>query len=393
MRRCGKSYLLLTLFRQYLLENGTQEDHIVTVDLEDRENKALRDPDALLHYILDRIPNKDEHYYVLLDEVQLVNEFEDVLNSFLKKDWVDVFVTGSNAKFLSKDVITEFRGRGDEIRIHPLSFREFAAYKQEQPEKMWMEYMLYGGLPQVVLESDTNKKKELLRNLFTHTYLKDIKERNAIQNTDDLDEIVNTIASSIGSLTNPNKIANTFHSAKQSDIDAKTIAKYLEYMEDAFMIERSVRYDIKGRKYIDTPYKYYFDDLGLRNARLGFRQTEETHIMENMIYNELRAVGCQVDVGQVVVEQKDEEGKRKRVNLEVDFVCNQGYNRVYIQSAYALSDNTKRRQELASLNKISDGFRRIVIAGNMQPTCMDDNGILFVNVLDFLSDPFRYVNE
>lgn len=393
MRRCGKSYLLLTLFRQYLLENGTQEDHIITVDLEDRENKALRDPDALLHYILDRIPNKDEHYYVLLDEVQLVNEFEDVLNSFLKKDWVDVFVTGSNAKFLSKDVITEFRGRGDEIRIHPLSFREFAAYKQEQPEKMWMEYMLYGGLPQVVLESDTNKKKELLRNLFTHTYLKDIKERNAIQNTDDLDEIVNTIASSIGSLTNPNKIANTFHSAKQSDIDAKTIAKYLEYMEDAFMIERSVRYDIKGRKYIDTPYKYYFDDLGLRNARLGFRQTEETHIMENMIYNELRAVGCQVDVGQVVVEQKDEEGKRKRVNLEVDFVCNQGYNRVYIQSAYALSDNTKRRQELASLNKISDGFRRVVIAGSMQPTYMNDNGILFVNVLDFLSEPFKYVTE
>lgn len=393
MRRCGKSYLLLTLFRQYLLENGTQEDHIITVDLEDRENKALRDPDALLHYILDRIPNKDEHYYVLLDEVQLVNEFEDVLNSFLKKDWVDVFVTGSNAKFLSKDVITEFRGRGDEIRIHPLSFREFAAYKQEQPEKMWMEYMLYGGLPQVVLESDTNKKKELLRNLFTHTYLKDIKERNAIQNTDDLDEIVNTIASSIGSLTNPNKIANTFHSAKQSDIDAKTIAKYLEYMEDAFMIERSVRYDIKGRRYIDTPYKYYFEDLGLRNARIGFRQTEQTHIMENMVYNELRTIGCQVDVGQVTVEQKDKEGKRKRVNLEVDFVCNQGYNRVYIQSAYALSDNTKRRQELASLNKISDGFRRIVIAGNMQPTCMDDNGILFVNVLDFLSEPFRYVNE
>lgn len=393
MRRCGKSYLLLTLFRQYLLENGTDEDHIIIVDLEDRENKALRDPDVLLHYILERIPNKEEHYYVLLDEVQLVSEFEDVLNSFLKKDWVDVFVTGSNAKFLSKDVITEFRGRGDEIRIHPLSFREFAAYKQEQPEKMWMEYMLYGGLPQVVLENDTTKKKEHLRNLFAHTYLKDIKERNTIQNTDDLDEIVNTIASSIGSLTNPNKIANTFRSAKQSDIDAKTIAKYLEYMEDAFMIERSVRYDIKGRRYIDTPYKYYFEDLGLRNARIGFRQTEETHMMENMIYNELRAIGCQVDVGQVVAEQKDEEGKRKRVNLEVDFVCNHGYNRVYIQSAYALSDNIKRQQELASLNKITDGFRRIVIAGSMQPTCMNDNGILFVNVLDFLLEPFKYVNE
>lgn len=393
MRRCGKSYLLLTLFRQYLLENGTDEDHIIIVDLENRENKALRDPDVLLHYILERIPNKEEHYYVLLDEVQLVSEFEDVLNSFLKKDWVDVFVTGSNAKFLSKDVITEFRGRGDEIRIHPLSFREFAAYKQEQPEKMWMEYMLYGGLPQVVLESDITKKKEHLRNLFAHTYLKDIKERNTIQNTDDLDEIVNTIASSIGSLTNPNKIANTFRSAKQSDIDAKTIAKYLEYMEDAFMIERSVRYDIKGRRYVDTPYKYYFEDLGLRNARIGFRQTEETHMMENMIYNELRAIGCQVDVGQVSTEQKDEEGKRKRVNLEVDFVCNHGYNRVYIQSAYALSDNIKRQQELASLNKITDGFRRIVIAGSMQPTCMNDNGILFVNVLDFLLEPFKYVNE
>ncbi|MCQ2340280.1 MAG: ATP-binding protein [Paludibacteraceae bacterium] len=393
IRRCGKSYLLLTLFQQYLLENGTPENHIITVDLEDRENKALRDPDALLHYILDRTPNKDEHYYVLLDEVQLVSEFEDVLNSFLKKDWIDVYVTGSNAKFLSKDVITEFRGRGDEIRIHPLSFCEFAAYKQEQPEKMWMEYMLYGGLPQVVLENDTNKKREYLRSQFNHTYLKDIKERNSIQNIDDLDEIVNTIASSIGALTNPNKIANTFHSVKQSDIDAKTIAKYLEYMEDAFLIERSIRYDIKGRKYIDTPYKYYFEDLGLRNARIGFRQTEETHIMENMIYNELRAIGCQVDVGQVSVEQKDEEGKRKRVNLEVDFVCNQGYNRVYIQSAYALSDNTKRRQELASLNKISDGFRRIVIAGSMQPTCMNDDGILFVNVLDFLMEPSKYVSE
>lgn len=393
IRRCGKSYLLLTLFRQYLLENGTDEDHIIIVDLENRENKALRDPDVLLHYILERIPNKEEHYYVLLDEVQLVSEFEDVLNSFLKKDWVDVFVTGSNAKFLSKDVITEFRGRGDEIRIHPLSFREFAAYKQEQLEKMWMEYMLYGGLPQVVLESDITKKKEHLRNLFAHTYLKDIKERNTIQNTDDLDEIVNTIASSIGSLTNPNKIANTFRSAKQSDIDAKTIAKYLEYMEDAFMIERSVRYDIKGRRYVDTPYKYYFEDLGLRNARIGFRQTEETHMMENMIYNELRVIGCQVDVGQVSTEQKDEEGKRKRVSLEVDFVCNHGYNRVYIQSAYALSDNIKRQQELASLNKITDGFRRIVIAGSMQPTCMNDNGILFVNVLDFLLEPFKYVNE
>ena len=392
MRRCGKSYLLFTLFREYLLENGTPEDHIIMVDLESRLNASLRDPDALLHYIFDHIVDK-EHYYVLLDEVQLVSEFEDVLNSFLKVENVDVFVTGSNAKFLSKDVITEFRGRGDEIRIHPLSFREFAAYKQDESERAWREYMLYGGLPQVVLESDASKKKAYLRNQFVHTFLKDIKERNNIQNTDDLDELVNTIASSIGALTNPNKIANTFHSVKQSDIDSKTIAKYLEHMEDAFMIERSVRYDIKGRKYIDTPYKYYFEDLGLRNARIGFRQTEETHMMENMIYNELRGIGCQVDVGQVMVEQKDEEGNRKRVNLEVDFVCNQGYNRVYIQSAYALSTEEKRKQELASLNKISDGFRRIVIAGTMQPTCMNDDGILFVNIIDFLMNPSKYVEE
>lgn len=352
---------------------------------------SLRDPDKLLEYIDSKMLD-DKMYYILLDEIQWVNEFEDVLNSYLSIPNADVYVTGSNARFLSKDVITEFRGRGDEIHIHPLSFREFAAYKQQNSVQMLQEYMLYGGLPQVVLENDIKRKKEYLQHLFTHTYLKDIRERNHIQAADDLDEIVNVIASSIGALTNPTKLANTFHSVKHSDIAAHTIARYLELMEDAFLIERSVRYDIKGRKYIDTPYKYYFEDMGIRNARIGFRQSEETHLLENMIYNELRAIGCSVDVGQVVVERKDEQNKRKRVTLEVDFVCNMGYKRVYIQSAYALDTSAKRNQEIASLNTLSDGFARLVICGNaIQPTYMNDDGIYFVNIFDFLQDPSRYI--
>ena len=392
MRRCGKSYLLFTIFHDYLVEHGTSEDHIVMVDLENRRNKALRDPDVLLNHIFDKIVDK-EQYYVLLDEIQLVSEFEDVLNSFLKEDNVDVFVTGSNAKFLSKDVITEFRGRGDEIRIHPLSFREFAEYKQSYSDTILREYMLYGGLPQVVLENDPVRKVAYLKQQFTHTYLRDIKDRYNIQNDRDLSELITIISSCIGSLTNPPKIANTFKTVKQSNISVDTIRQYLEYMEDAFMIERSVRYDIKGRKYIDSPYKYYFEDLGLRNVRVGFRQTELPHIMENLLYNELREAGFSVDVGQVYSEHKNADGKRQRSTLEVDFVCNRGYNRVYVQSAFAMDTDEKRNQEFASLRKLNDGFRKLVIVYGLQPTYMNDDGLFIVNLVDFLVNPAKFIGE
>lgn len=392
MRRCGKSYLLFNLFRQYLLEHDVEENHIIEVDLENRKNKSLRDPDALLDFIYSKIID-DGHYFVLLDEVQLVSEFEDVLNSFLKEDRVDVYVTGSNAKFLSKDVITEFRGRGDEIRIHPLSFKEFAEFKKGEPLGMLREYLLYGGLPQVATETDEKKKVSYLKQQFANTYLRDIRERYSIKNDDDLDELVSVIASIVGSLTNPTNLANTFRSEKKSTITHDTVAKYLEYMEDAFLIERSVRYDIKGKRYIDTPYKYYFDDLGLRNARINFRQKDDGHLMENLLYNELRILGYSVDVGQVFVEQRDAQGKRKLVALEVDFVCNQGYNRVYIQSAYEMTTEDKVRQEINSLTRLTDGFRRIVITGPLQPTYMNDDGIYFVNIFDFLNNPSRFIDR
>ena len=390
MRRCGKSYLLFTIFHDYLMEHDVDENHIIEVDLENRLNKGLRNPDALLEYLFSRITDK-EHYYILLDEVQQVSEFEDVLNSFLKVKNVDVYVTGSNAKFLSKDVITEFRGRGEEIRVNPLSFKEFTDFRQGEPLKMLREYLLYGGLPQVVIESDEKKKVEYLKQQFTHTYLKDIRERYGIQHDDDLNELVSIIASSVGSMTNPTNLANTFRSEKKSRISRDTIAKYLEYMEDAFMIERSIRYDIRGKRYIDTPYKYYFSDIGLRNARINFRQNDNGHLMENMLYNELRILGFSVDVGQVIVEQKDEKGSRKRVSLEVDFVCNRGYNRVYIQSAYEMGNQDKVRQEVNSLKRLTDSFRRIVITGPLQPTMVDEYGIMFVNIFDFLEHPAKYL--
>lgn len=391
MRRCGKSYLLFTIFKEYLLDNGVPQEHIIEVDLENRLNKKLRDPDVLLEYIYERL-GQEGRYYVLLDEVQLVPEFEDVLNSFLKVQNVDVFATGSNAKLLSKDVITEFRGRGDEIRIRPLSFKEFSEYKGNSSEEVIREYMLYGGLPQVVLEDDIEKKVNYLEHQMEHTYLRDLKERYEIRQDDDLRELVDIMASCIGGLTNPPKIADTFRSVKQSSITVNTIRQYLEYMEDAFMLERAIRYDIKGRKYIDSPYKYYFEDLGLRNARLGFRQTEVTHMMENMIYNELRSCGFSVDVGQLYTECRTEDGQRRRQTLEVDFVCNRGYQRVYIQSAYAMPTPEKENQELASLRKLKDGFRRIVIVGGLQPTYMNEDGVYIVNLKDFLSNPERFVN-
>lgn len=392
MRRCGKSYLLFTLFKNYLLEHGVKEEHIIGVNLENRLNKSLRDPDALLQYINSRL-SSDGHYYVMLDEVQIVSEFEDVLNSFLSISNVDVFVTGSNAKFLSKDVITEFRGRGDEIHVRPLTFKEVADFRGNYSQELIREYMLYGSLPQVVLEQDINKKVNYLEQQMEHTYLRDIKERYDVRQDSDLAELVDIMASCVGGLTNPPKIADTFKSVKHSSISKDTIRLYLEYMEDAFVLERATRYDIKGRKYIDSPYKYYFQDLGLRNARLGFRQVEPTHMMENMLYNELRAVGMKVDVGQVFTEVKDEDGTRRRKTLEVDFVCNRGYERVYIQSAYAMETEEKRNQELASLRKLRDGFRRIVIVNGLQPTYMNEEGVYIVNIMDFLRDPERFMEK
>ncbi len=392
MRRCGKSYLLFTLFKNYLIKQGVKEDHIIGVNLENRLNKSLRDPDALLQYIDSRI-SSDGQYYVMLDEVQMVSEFEDVLNSFLSISNVDVFVTGSNAKFLSKDVITEFRGRGDEIHVRPLTFREVADFRDDYSQDLIREYMLYGGLPQVVLENDVNKKVSYLEQQMEHTYLRDIKERYEVRQDSDLSELVDIMASCVGGLTNPPKIADTFKSVKQSSISVDTIRLYLEYMEDAFVLERVTRYDIKGRKYINSPFKYYFEDLGLRNARLGFRQVEPTHMMENMLYNELRAIGMKVDVGQVFTEIKSEDGSRRRKTLEIDFVCNRGYERVYIQSAYAMETEEKRNQELASLRKLRDGFRRIVIVNGLQPTYMNEEGVYIINLMDFLRDPEKYMEK
>jgi predicted AAA+ superfamily ATPase len=391
MRRSGKSYLLFKLFADALLQEGIPADHIIKINLEDRRNSVLRDPDALLKYI-DSFITDNQMHYILLDEIQLVNEFEDVLNSYLNMHNADVYVTGSNAKFLSKDVITEFRGRGQEIRIHPLCFAEYMSTKAN-PNVYDMnhlfEYMQYGGLPKVATMTDDAERVEYLKSLFLNTYIKDIKDRYAIILDDDLEELIDVIASNIGSLTNPNKIQKTFLSVKQSKISVNTIKNYLDYMQDAFMIEKAVRYDIKGRKYISTPAKYYFEDLGLRNARLNFRQTEQTHLMENLIFNELRLRGYSVDVGQVTYYTKDEQGKSERKILEVDFVCNKGYERIYIQSAFALPTPEKHDQEFKSLKNIGDDFKKVVIVGGMQPTYYNDNGILILNIYDFLFDKVK----
>jgi len=385
LRRSGKSYLLFTLFCQYLKEQGIDDTQIIKLDLENIYNERYRKPLPLLDYISQRVTDTRE-YFILIDEIQLLARFEEVLNTLLKNPQLDVYVTGSNARFLSKDVVTTFRGRGDEIRIHPLSFSEYMSMKPDAPflETHLNEYMLLGGLPQTVTMPTEQQKKSYLQQLFSNTYLIDIKERYGIRNDDDLEELIDVIASSIGSLTNPQKIANTFRSAKQSTITRDTVKTYLDYMQDAFLMERAVRYDIKGRKYIDTPAKYYFEDLGLRNVRLNFRQTEHTHLMENLIYNELRMRGYSVDVGQVTQNTKNENGISERKQLEVDFVCNRGQDRIYIQSAYALPSEEKTEQELRSLKQIKDSFQKVVIVGGMQPTFRNDDGILILNIFDFL---------
>ena len=385
VRRSGKSFLLFRLFVEWLQSQGIDDAHILKVNLEDRLNKQLRDPDVLLNHIYSHILD-DGHFYVLLDEVQMVPEFEDVLNSFLDKENVDVFVTGSNAKFLSKDVITEFRGRGEEIFMQPLSFGEFMSVYEGSYELGLDEYMTFGGLPQVLSYKTEKEKSNYMKGLFRKTYITDIVDRYGVRNTTELGELLDIVASCIGSLTNLTKIANTFASVKNVRITNETVQKWLEYLCDSFLVAKAVRYDVKGRKYINTPSKFYFCDLGLRNARLNFRQTENTHLMENLIYNELIYRGYNVDVGVVVTEMKDEEGKRHKVQLEIDFVCNQGSKRIYVQSAYRLPTEAKQNQELFSLTKADDSFKKVVIVGEDQLVHRNDKGIVTMSLRDFLMD-------
>lgn len=383
MRRCGKSYLLFNLFASFLKEHGVDSDHLIMVDLEDYKNRELRNPDKLYTYVESCV--KDEYtHYVLLDEVQMVTHFEDVLNGFLRKPYMDVYVTGSNARFLSKDIITEFRGRGFEVKIHPLSFAEYMSAYEGTPQAGLNQYMLYGGLPQLLTYKSDEQKVGYLKNLFDETYIKDIKDRYDLRKDDDLEELINMMASGISSLTNPNKLANTFRSEKHSGISYDTIKLYIDYLCDAFLVEKATRFDIKGRCYVNSPFKYYFMDLGLRNARLNFRQTERTHLMENLIYNELRIRGFNVDVGVMPVLIRNSEGKQQRSLLEVDFVCNLGSKRYYIQSAYKMESDEKMKQERASLIKIDDSFKKIIILGEECPVMRDEAGITTISVYDFL---------
>lgn len=400
IRRCGKSYLLNRIFYNHLIESGVSENHIIRFAFDSADDlmligenllemdrkKTTVNPEKFISYINSKITS-DGIYYLLLDEVQLLGQFEIVLNSYLKYPNVDVYVTGSNAKFLSKDVITEFAGRGDEIHMYPLSFGEFmSVYKGDRYQGL-SEYMLYGGIPLVVLREDENEKIRILSNLFSEIYIRDIQKRNNIRNIGELEDLLNVLSSSVGSLTNPEKLKNTFRTVKHSKITANTVRKYLECLTDSFLIDSAVRYDIKGRAYIETPLKYYFTDMGLRNSRLNFRQNEETHALENVIFNELRMRGYNVDVGLVPVTERKDDGKTTRSQLEVDFVCNLGKKTYYIQSAYSIPDETKREQELRPLKKINDSFKKIVITRDIGTPIYDKVGILTMNIFDFLLDP------
>lgn len=383
VRRCGKSYLLFNLFGDWLKSHGTDDNHIVMVDLEDRRNKELRDPDILLAYIDSRMTDK-EQYYILIDEIQLVDEFEDVLNSYLKVRNADVYVTGSNAKFLSKDIETRFRGRGEEIKVYPLTFKEFMSVSSQGVDLSFEEYMTFGGLPQVLEYSTPERKTAYLKALFSKTYLTDIKERYNIKNDEELEMLLDFISSSIGSLTNPTKLANTFVSANKKGVTDKTIKLYLEYLCDSFLIEKAQRYDVKGKNYIGTPYKFYFVDLGLRNVRLNFRQLEKSHMMENVIYNELIVRGFNVDVGVVPLTIRDSEGNRKKTTYEIDFVCNKGNQRYYVQSAYRMDTVEKVEQEHNSLRNVDDSFKKIIIVGHPILVERDNQGVTTISIYDFL---------
>ena len=400
VRRCGKSYLLNTLFYRHLLDAGVVDNHIIKfafdsaddlhligeslIELQ-KQNKKV-DPEKFMAYIRSQIIDS-EMYYLLLDEVQMMDSFETVLNGYLRKDNMDVFVTGSNARFLSSDIITEFAGRGDEIHMYPLSFLEFMTAFQGDKYEGLSQYMLYGGIPLVVLREDAKDKAATLENLFSEIYIRDIVIRHGVRNKGELEELLNIVSSAVGSLTNPEKLKNTFHSVKKSKITSATIKKYLGYFEDSFLLESAHRYDIRGKAYIETPKKYYFSDLGLRNARLNFRQFEPTHAMENIIYNELRMRGYSVDVGVVPIAERDRKGKVVRKQLEVDFICNLGSSRYYIQSAYSLPNEEKRAQETRPFTRIDDSFKKIIITRDIVPAQYDERGILTVNIYDFLLNP------
>lgn len=390
IRRCGKSYLLFKLFRNYLLESGIKEDHIISVALDDFGNRKLQNPDELYNYVKSQIVD-NEDYYVLLDEIQFVPEFESVINGFMHIANADIYVTGSNSKFLSSDIITEFRGRGDEIRVYPLNFSEFYSVYGGDFDRAWSMYCNYGGMPLCLSMETVADKAKYLTSLFDTTYLADIINRNNLRGNAEMNELTDVLASSIGSLTNPLKLSNTFASAKNVKLSANTISSYLNYLQDAFLIERTVRYDIKGKKYINTPAKYYFVDLGLRNARLSFRQQEYTHIMENVIYNELRLRGYSVDVG-VVEKVEKENGVFVRKKLEVDFVVNLGNRRYYIQSAYSIPSEEKMKQEQASLLSINDAFRKIIIVNRPIMSGYNEQGILILSLQDFLMNPEKVLN-
>lgn len=382
IRRCGKSYLLGNIFYNYLLENNS-EDHIIYIALDIKENEKLRDGNKFIEYIYSLIKDNNK-YYVLIDEVQLMNDFVSVLNSFLYKKNIEVYVTGSNAKLLSRDVVTEFRGRGDVIHVYPLSFKEYMTIYDGDNYEGYDSYSIYGGLPLTLSFGSDSEKSKYLKELFEETYLNDIIERNKIQNKDELDELLNVISSSMGSLTNPYKLANTFNSEKKLNLSDKTISKYIEYFIDAFIINKAERYDIKGRKYINTPYKYYFEDIGLRNARLNFRQLDDGHTMENIIYIELLRREYNVDIGVVELNEKDVNGKNIKPQYEVDFICNQGSKKIYIQSAYEMKSDLKEQQERKSLLNINDSFKKIIIINGYSKPRIDDNGIITMGVLYFL---------
>lgn len=383
IRRCGKSFLLFTLFSDWLKNQGVSSQHIIQIDLEDRRNKALRNPDALLDFIDSQIKD-DSMHYVMIDEVQMVPEFEDVLNSYLKIPNVDVYATGSNARFLSKDVITTFRGRSFEIKVYPLSFKEFFSAYHGSEKEAFDEYMTFGGMPQILSFSNSEMKSEYLKNLYTETYLRDIKERYQIKNDEDMDNLLDVISSAIGSLTNPAKLANTFETVKKEKISRNTVCSYLEYICESFLAEKASRYDVKGKKYLDTPYKFYFTDLGLRNARLNFRQLEPSHMMENIIYNELRIRGFNVDVGVVPIVKRNADGKQERVRLEIDFVCNKGSQKYYVQSAYQMLDELKIKQEEASLRNVDDSFKKIIIVADNIIIRRNETGITTMSIYEFL---------
>lgn len=386
-RRCGKSFLLFNLFRNYLLDSGVSEDHIVGLSLDDRRSSPLRDPDRLLDYIDSKVRTDGKTHFIILDEVQLVRDFVEVLLSLMHNPQLEIYVSGSNSKFLSKDVVTEFRGRGDEIRVWPLSFSEYYAAVGGDKTAAWKDYYTYGGLPQLLQMPNEQKKIDYLTNLFEVTYLRDVIERNHLRNAAGMRQLVRILASAIGSSTNPRRISNTFKSQEATSIKATTISDYIEYLQDTFLIEEAMRYDVKGRKYIGTETKYYFSDMGLRAAVLNFRQQEETHIMENIIYNELRHRGYLVDVGQVDMWERDENGKSQRKNLEVDFVVNRGAERIYIQSALRMPTIEKEIQEQRPLLNINDSFRKIIIVGDDIKSKINEHGISTIGLIDFLLNP------